>query len=184
MGVHAKNVKLEQSVSLDEVAKRCLGMSGAELANVLNEAALLSARRKREVVSMDDIYNAIDKIQIGLERKDATFSEQRQRLVAYHEAGHALLGALMENDDIVNKISIVPRGSAGGVTIFTPEEEALNSGMYSKEYLLNMICVTLGGRVAEEIVNGVDNVTTGASNDFQQCTSTATRMVTEWGMSD
>lgn len=86
--------------------------------------------------------------------------------MAYHEAGHALLGALMDNYDVVNKISIVPRGSAGGVTIFTPEEEALNSGMYSKEYLLNMICVTLGGRVAEEIVNGKDNVTTGASNDF------------------
>lgn len=182
--VHAKNLKLEESVDFNDVAKRCLGMSGAELANVLNEAALLSARKKKEFVGMDDIFNAIDKIQIGLEKKDGTYSEQRQRLVAYHESGHALLGAMMDDYDLVNKVSIVPRGDAGGVTIFTPEEEALNSGMYTKEYLLNAICVTLGGRIAEEIVNGKESVTTGAQNDFQQCTNTATRMVTEFGMSD
>lgn len=167
LNVHASKLKLDESVNFEEVAKRCLGMSGAELANVLNEAALLSARKKKENVGMEDIYNAIDKIQIGLEKKDGTYSEQRQRLVAYHEAGHALLGAMMDDYDLVNKISIVPRGNAGGVTIFTPEEETLNSGMYSKDYLLNMICVTLGGRIAEEIVNGKDKVTTGASNDFQ-----------------
>lgn len=104
--------------------------------------------------------------------------------MAYHEGGHALLGALMEEYDLVNKISIVPRGGAGGVTIFTPEEEAMESGMYSKQYLLNRICVAMGGRIAEEIVNGKNKVTTGASNDFMQCTNTAKMMVEQMGMSD
>ena len=116
---------------------------------------------------MEDIYDSIDRIQIGLEKKGSTFSQDRMKLVAYHEAGHALLGALMKEYDLVNKISIVPRGAAGGVTIFTPNEEAMESGMYSKEYLENRICVALGGRIAEEIINGKDKVTTGASNDFQ-----------------
>ena len=116
---------------------------------------------------MDIIYDAIDRIQIGMEKKGSTFSSERQKLVSYHEAGHALLGALMEEYDLVNKISIVPRGGAGGVTIFTPNEEAMDSGMYSKEYLENRICVAMGGRIAEELINGKDKVTTGASNDFQ-----------------
>ena len=141
-------------------------MSGADLQNVLNEAAILSARRKKTDINSADIYDAIDRIQIGLEKKGVTFSDKRQKLVAYHEGGHALLGALMADYDLVNKISIVPRGGAGGVTIFTPEEEAMESGMYSKEYLENRICVALGGRIAEEIINGKDQVTTGASNDF------------------
>ena len=105
------------------------------------------------------------------------------KLVAYHEAGHALLGALMKEYDLVNKISIVPRGATGGVTIFTPNEEAMESGMYTKEYLENRICVALGGRIAEEIINGKDKVTTGASNDFMQCTQTAKMMVEQMGMS-
>jgi cell division protease FtsH len=133
---------------------------------------------------MGDIYDAIDRIQIGLEKKGATFSADRQKLVAYHEAGHAVLGALMEEYDLVNKISIVPRGGAGGVTIFTPEEEAMESGMYTKSYLENRICVAMGGRIAEEIINGKEKVTTGASNDFQQCTNTAKMMVEQMGMSD
>merc|ERR1719223_2267977 len=161
-----------------------MGMSGADLQNVLNEAAILSARRKKQIISAADIYDSIDRIQIGLEKKGATFSEERQKLVAYHEGGHALLGALMEEYDLVNKISIVPRGGAGGVTIFTPEEEAMESGMYSKQYLENRICVAMGGRIAEEIINGKDKVTTGASNDFQQCTNTAKMMGEQMGMSD
>ena len=142
-------------------------MSGADLANVMNESAILTARKKKDNISMEDIYDAIDRIQIGLEKKGGSFSSDRQKLVSYHEAGHALLGALMEEYDLVNKISIVPRGGAGGVTIFTPNEEAMESGMYSKEYLENRICVAMGGRIAEEIINGPDKVTTGASNDFQ-----------------
>lgn len=142
-------------------------MSGADLQNVLNEAAILSARRKKQEISSADIYDSLDRIQIGLEKKGKEFSDKRQKLVAYHEGGHALLGLLMKEYDLVNKISIVPRGSTGGVTIFTPEEEAMESGMYTKEYLENRICVALGGRIAEEIINGKDQVTTGASNDFQ-----------------
>ena len=159
-------------------------MNGAELANVMNEAAITTARNKKPEITPDDIYNAIERMQIGLEKKVADFSEQRQKLVSYHEAGHALLGALMKEYDIVNKISIVPRGGAGGVTIFTPNEEMMESGMYTKEYLLNRICVGMGGRIAEEIINGKSKVTTGASNDFQQVTNTARMMVEQMGMSD
>ena len=184
LGVHAKGKKLAESVNLEEIAKRCLGMSGADLANVLNEAAILSAREQKKEITDTEIYNAIDRIQIGLEKKGGSYSEDRQKLVAYHEGGHAVLGALMEEYDLVNKISIVPRGGAGGVTIFTPEEEAMESGMYSKQYLLNRICVAMGGRIAEEIVNGKNKVTTGASNDFMQCTNTAKMMVEQMGMSD
>merc|ERR1719476_1255454 len=121
---------------------------------------------------------------IGLEKKDAVMSEKKRKLVAYHEAGHAILGALVNDYDVVAKISIVPRGPAGGVTIFMPSEERLNTGLYSKEFLENRMCVALGGRLAEEIINGRDNVTTGASNDFQQCTQVAQAMVTQLGMSD
>merc|ERR1719262_1817520 len=127
---------------------------------------------------------AYDRIMIGLEKKDAVMSDQKKQLVAYHEAGHAILGALMNDYDVVAKISIVPRGPAGGVTIFMPTEDRLNSGVYSKEFLENRMCVALGGRIAEEIINGKDNVTTGASNDFQQCTQVANSMVTQLGMSD
>lgn len=164
--VHARDKPLAEDVKLEEIAKRCMGMSGADLQNVLNEAAILSARRKKQIISAADIYDSIDRIQIGLEKKGAEFSDKRQKLVAYHEGGHALLGCLMEEYDLVNKISIVPRGGTGGVTIFTPEEEAMESGMYSQEYLENRICVALGGRIAEEIINGKEQVTTGASNDF------------------
>lgn len=123
---------MNESVDLDEVAKRCLGMSGADLANVMNESAIFSARRKGESITTDDIYDAMERIQIGMEKKGGTFSQERQKLVSYHEAGHALLGAIMKEYDLVSKISIVPRGGAGGVTIFTPNEEAMSSGMYSK----------------------------------------------------
>jgi len=119
-----------------------------------------------------------------MEKKGATFSADRQKLVSYHEAGHALLGAVMEEYDLVNKISIVPRGGAGGVTIFTPDEESMESGMYTKSYLLNRICVGMGGRIAEEIILGKNKVTTGASSDFQQVTNTAKMMVEQMGMSD
>ena len=182
--MHARDKLLGPDVVLEDVAKRCLGMSGADLANVLNEAAIFSARKKKEQIESVDIFDAIDRIQIGLEKVGTTFSADRQKLVSYHEAGHALLGALMEEYDLVNKISIVPRGGAGGVTIFSPEEEAMESGMYTKEYLENRICVAMGGRIAEELVLGSDKVTTGASNDFMQATNTARMMVEQMGMSD
>merc|ERR1719215_2226610 len=182
--VHAKDKSLAPSVDLTAVARQTPGMSGADLANLLNEGAIIAARSNKTEVDQDDISNALERILIGLEKKDAVMSEKKRKLVAYHEAGHAILGALMNDYDIVAKISIVPRGPAGGVTIFMPSEERLNSGLYSKEFLENRMCVALGGRLAEEIINGKDNVTTEASNDFQQCSQVATAMVTQLGMSD
>ncbi|CAK9008666.1 ATP-dependent zinc metalloprotease FtsH [Durusdinium trenchii] len=181
--VHAKGKNLAPGIDLSAIAKQTPGMSGADLANLLNEGAIVAARQNKSEIDSDDIFNALERIALGLERKDAVMSEQRRRLVAYHEAGHAILGALVNDYDAVAKISIVPRGPAGGVTIFMPSEERLNSGLYSKEFLENRMCVALGGRLAEEIVNGKDNVTTGASNDFQQCTQVAKQMVMQLGMS-
>lgn len=150
----------------------------------MNESAIFSARKEKKEIGYDDIIEALDRIQIGLEKKGGKFSNKRQNLVSYHEAGHALLGAVMKEYDLVNKISIIPRGASGGVTIFTPNEEVMESGMYSKDYLLNRICVGMGGRIAEEIVNGKEKITTGAQNDFQQVTNTAKMMVEAMGMSD
>lgn len=182
--VHAKKKCLAPDVDLTAVARQTPGMSGADLANLLNEGAIVAARKNAAVMDQDDIATALERLSIGLEKKDAVMSEKKRRLVAYHEAGHAILGALMNDFDVVSKISIVPRGPAGGVTIFMPSEERLNSGLYSKEFLENRMCVALGGRLAEEIINGKDNVTTGASNDFQQCTQVAEAMVKQLGMSD
>ncbi|OLP73483.1 ATP-dependent zinc metalloprotease FtsH 3, partial [Symbiodinium microadriaticum] len=181
--VHAKGKNLAPGVDLTAIARQTPGMSGADLANLLNEGAITAARQNKAEIDSDDIFNALERIAIGLEKKDAVMSEQKKKLVAYHEAGHAILGALMNDYDIVAKISIVPRGPAGGVTIFMPSEDRLNSGLYSKEFLENRMCVALGGRLAEEIINGKDNVTTGASNDFQQCTQVAKQMVMSLGMS-
>ncbi|CAK9047866.1 unnamed protein product [Durusdinium trenchii] len=181
--VHAKDKNLAPGVDLSAIARQTPGMSGADLANLLNEGAIVAARQNKAEIDSEDIFNALERIAIGLEKKDAVMSEQKKKLVAYHEAGHAILGALMNDYDIVSKISIVPRGPAGGVTIFMPSEERLNSGLYSKEFLENRMCVALGGRLAEEIINGKDNVTTGASNDFQQCTQVAKQMVMQLGMS-
>ncbi|CAJ1338985.1 unnamed protein product [Effrenium voratum] len=193
--VHAKDKNLAPGVDLSAIARQTPGvgdvqmpqavpgMSGADLANLLNEGAIVAARQNKAEIDQDDIANALERIAIGLEKKDAVMSEKKKKLVAYHEAGHAILGALMNDYDVVAKISIVPRGPAGGVTIFMPSEERLNSGLYSKEFLENRMCVALGGRLAEEIINGKDNVTTGASNDFQQCTQVAKQMVMQLGMS-
>jgi len=182
--VHAQDKSLAPGVDLGAIARQTPGMSGADLANLLNEGAIVAARKNKSDIDQDDISNALERISIGLEKKDAVMSQKKRELVAYHEAGHAVLGALMNDYDVVAKISIVPRGPAGGVTIFMPSEERLNTGLYSKEFLENRMCVALGGRIAEEIINGKDNVTTGASNDFQQCTQVANAMVTQLGMSD
>mmetsp|Transcript_5753 Transcript_5753/g.12562 ORF Transcript_5753/g.12562 Transcript_5753/m.12562 type:complete len:814 (-) Transcript_5753:29-2470(-) len=181
--VHARSKSLAPGVDLAAVARQTPGFAGADLANLLNEAAIVAARQDKAEVEQDDIADALERISIGLEKKDAVMSEKKKRLVAYHEAGHAILGALVNDYDVVAKISIVPRGPTGGVTIFMPSEERLNSGLYSKEFLENRMCVALGGRIAEELINGADNVTTGASNDFQQCTQVAQAMVTQLGMS-
>jgi len=184
LGVHARSKTLSKDVDLDKVARRTPGYTGADLANLLNEAAILAARRQLTEVSNDEISDAIERIMVGPEKKDRVMSERRKRLVAYHEAGHALVGALMPDYDAVQKISIIPRGNAGGLTFFTPSEERMESGLYSRTYLQNQMAVALGGRVAEEIVYGEDEVTTGASNDLQQVASVARQMVTRFGMSD
>ncbi len=184
LGVHARGKTLSKDVDLDKVARRTPGYTGADLANLLNEAAILAARRELTEVSNDEISDAIERIMVGPEKRDAVISERKKRLVAYHEAGHALVGALMPDYDPVQKISIIPRGNAGGLTFFTPSEERMESGLYSRAYLQNQMAVALGGRVAEEIVYGPDEVTTGASNDLQQVASTARQMITRFGMSD
>ncbi|MEB3201016.1 MAG: ATP-dependent zinc metalloprotease FtsH3 [Synechococcaceae cyanobacterium] len=184
LGVHARGKTLAKDVDLDKIARRTPGYTGADLANLLNEAAILAARRQLTEISMDEVNDAIERVMAGPEKKDRVMSEKRKRLVAYHEAGHALVGALMPDYDPVQKISIIPRGQAGGLTFFTPSEERMESGLYSRAYLQNQMAVALGGRVAEELVYGEDEVTTGASNDLQQVARVARQMVTRFGMSD
>ncbi|MFN4195602.1 MAG: ATP-dependent zinc metalloprotease FtsH3 [Thermosynechococcus sp.] len=182
--VHARGKTLAKDVDLDKIARRTPGFTGADLANLLNEAAILAARRNLTEISMDEINDAIDRVLAGPEKKDRVMSDRRKKLVAYHEAGHALVGALMPDYDPVQKVSIIPRGRAGGLTWFTPNEDQMDSGLYSRAYLQNQMAVALGGRIAEELVFGEDEVTTGASNDLQQVARVARQMVTRFGMSD
>ncbi|MFN5592861.1 MAG: ATP-dependent zinc metalloprotease FtsH3 [Aphanizomenon sp.] len=182
--VHARGKTLSKDVDLDKIARRTPGFTGADLSNLLNEAAILAARRNLTEISMDEINDAIDRVLAGPEKKDRVMSEKRKTLVAYHEAGHALVGALMPDYDPVQKISIIPRGRAGGLTWFTPSEDRMDTGLYSRAYLENQMAVALGGRLAEEIIFGEEEVTTGASNDLQQVATVAKQMITRFGMSD
>ena len=182
--VHARGKTLAKDVDLDRIARRTPGFTGADLSNLLNEAAILAARRNLTEISMDEVNDAIDRVLAGPEKKDRVMSEKRKTLVAYHEAGHALVGALMPDYDPVQKISIIPRGRAGGLTWFTPNEDRMDTGLYSRSYLENQMAVALGGRIAEELVFGEEEVTTGASNDLQQVARVARQMVTRFGMSD
>ncbi|MBW4572182.1 ATP-dependent metallopeptidase FtsH/Yme1/Tma family protein [Hassallia byssoidea VB512170] len=182
--VHARGKTLAKDVDLDKIARRTPGFTGADLSNLLNEAAILAARRNLTEISMDEINDAIDRVLAGPEKKDRVMSEKRKTLVAYHEAGHALVGALMPDYDPVQKISIIPRGRAGGLTWFTPSEDRMDTGLYSRAYLENQMAVALGGRIAEEIIFGEEEVTTGASNDLQQVARVARQMITRFGMSD
>lgn len=184
LNVHARGKTLAQDVDLDKIARRTPGFTGADLSNLLNEAAILAARRNLTEISMDEVNDAIDRVLAGPEKKNRVMSEKRKTLVAYHEAGHALVGALMPDYDPVQKISIIPRGRAGGLTWFTPSEDRMESGLYSRSYLQNQMAVALGGRVAEEIIFGEEEVTTGASNDLQQVARVARQMITRFGMSE
>jgi len=184
LNVHARGKTLSKDVDLDRIARRTPGFTGADLSNLLNEAAILAARRNLTEISMDEVNDAIDRVLAGPEKKDRVMSEKRKTLVAYHEAGHALVGALMPDYDPVQKISIIPRGRAGGLTWFTPSEDRMDSGLYSRSYLQNQMAVALGGRIAEEVVFGDEEVTTGASNDLQQVARVARQMVMRFGMSD
>merc|ERR1712232_947335 len=180
--VHCKGKPLADNVDMKMVAKRTTGFSGASLSNLMNEAAIVAARRDKTEISYDEIDFALDRLTVGMVKETGTSFPARQRLVAYHEAGHAIMGALTPDYDQVAKVTIIPRsGGAGGFTLFTPPEEMLSSGLYSKRYLEAQLTVALGGRVIEEIVYGKDEVTTGASNDLQQVRNIARRMIAQWG---
>ncbi|CAM9899560.1 unnamed protein product [Discosporangium mesarthrocarpum] len=184
--VHARGKPLAPDVDIEGIARRTPGFSGAELKNLLNEAAIFAARKKRPVPSIEweDVDGAVDRLLVGIEKTGGRQNQEMRQIVAYHEAGHAIIGALMPDYDMVQKVTIVPRSNgAGGLTFFSPSEDRLESGLYSKVYMESQLAVALGGRLAEELVFGEDGVTTGASNDFEQVTNIANRMVAQWGMS-
>mmetsp|Transcript_72597 Transcript_72597/g.201258 ORF Transcript_72597/g.201258 Transcript_72597/m.201258 type:complete len:674 (+) Transcript_72597:139-2160(+) len=185
LGVHSRGKPLEPDVDLEAISRRTPGFSGAQLENLMNEAAISAARKAKNTIGWEEIDGAVDRVMVGLEKKGGNQVAKQKQLVAYHEAGHAIVGALVPDYDQVQKISIIPTSNgAGGLTFFAPQESRLESGMYSKQYLESQLAVALGGRLAEEIIYGEDMVTTGASNDIQQVANIAKRMVKEWGMSD
>lgn len=180
LNVHAKNKPLADEVDLKVLAKRTPGFTGADLQNLLNEAALLAARNNKDKIEMPDLEEAIDKVIAGPEKKSRIISDEEKENTAYHEVGHALLAKLLKDTDPLHKVSIIPRGMALGVTMTLPEKDHLT---LKKSQLLDRITMLLGGRVAEEIVYGPDSITTGASNDLEKVTQTARNMVTTYGMS-
>ncbi|EJY56903.1 ATP-dependent metalloprotease FtsH [Alicyclobacillus hesperidum URH17-3-68] len=177
--VHARNKPFAKGINLETIAKRTPGFTGADLENVLNEAALLAARRREREITEGDIDEAIDRVMAGPEKRSRVMSEQERRLVAFHEAGHAVVGYFVQPERTVHKVTIVPRGMAGGYTLSLPKEDRY---FITKQQMLDEICMTLGGRVAEEIVFG--EISTGASGDLERVTTVARQMITEYGMSD
>lgn len=177
--VHARNKILAPDVNLKNVARLSAGFSGADLANLLNEAAILAARANKQFISNAELYEAFDKVAIGPAKKSKVVTEQEKRITAFHESGHAILAKLCPNCDPVHEVTIIPRGPAGGFTMTRPETDRL---YYTKNFLLDDICMTLGGRVAEELV--IKDIDSGASNDIKQATKFARAMVAEFGMSD
>lgn len=181
LSVHAKNKPLDDEVDLKILAKRTPGFTGADLQNLLNEAALLAARHNKLKIQMDDLEEAIDKVMAGPEKKSRIISDEEKENTAYHEVGHALLSKLLKNCDPLHKVSIIPRGMALGITMTLPEKDHLTM---KKIQLIDRITMTLGGRVAEELVYGPESITTGASNDLEKVTALARKMVTAYGMSE
>lgn len=179
--VHMRKVPVSDNVDARVLARGTPGFSGADLANLVNEAALFAARANRRTVTMEEFERAKDKIMMGAERKSMIMSDDEKKLTAYHEAGHAIVGRLVPDHDPVYKVSIIPRGRALGVTMFLPEEDRYS---YSRQHLESQISSLFGGRLAEEIVFGGDSVTTGASNDIERATDLARSMVTKWGLSE
>lgn len=179
--VHAKGKPLSEEVDLKVVAKRTPGFTGADLQNLLNEAALLAARHNKAKIEMEDLEEASDKVMAGPEKKSRIISDEEKENTAYHEVGHALLSKLLKNCDPLHKVSIIPRGMALGITMTLPEKDHLT---LRKDQLIDRITMTLGGRVAEELVYGPESITTGASNDLEKVTALARKMVTAYGMSE
>ncbi len=177
--IHTKDKPLAEDVDLEVIARSTPGFSGADLANIVNEAALIAARKNHGKITMEDFEEAKDKVTMGIERRSMVLSEQEKITTAYHEAGHALVAKLLPNADKVHKVTIIPRGRALGVTQQLPEEDRYT---YTKEYLLDRLAVLFGGRVAEELALGT--ISTGAGNDIERATEIARKMVAEWGMSE
>ena len=180
LNVHARNKKLSPEISLEVIAKRTPGFSGADLANLLNESAILTARRRKDATTMSEVDAAIDRVIAGMEGT-ALVDSKTKRLIAYHEVGHAIVGTLLKHHDPVQKVTLIPRGQAKGLTWFTPSDD---QSLISRSQILARIMGALGGRAAEEVVFGYPEVTTGAGNDLQQVTSMARQMVTRFGMSN
>jgi len=178
--VHAKNKKIDPAVSLEAIARRTPGFTGADLANLLNEAAILTARRRKEAMTLLEVDEAVDRVVAGMEGTPLVDSKSK-RLIAYHEVGHALIATLVKEHDPLQKVTLIPRGQAQGLTWFTPNED---QGLVSRSQLLARITATLGGRAAEEVVFGRSEITTGAGQDLQQLTNLARQMVTRFGMTD
>ena len=179
--VHMRKVPISDDVVPSIIARGTPGFSGADLANLVNEAALFSARANKSKVTMAEFEKAKDKIMMGAERKSMVMSEDEKKLTAYHEAGHAIVGRLVPEHDPVHKVTIIPRGRALGVTMFLPEDDRYSN---TKQRLESQICTLYGGRIAEELIFGKDKVTTGASNDIERATEIAKNMVTKWGLSE
>jgi cell division protease FtsH len=179
--VHMRKVPLADDVRPGIIARGTPGFSGADLANLVNEAALFAARANRRTVTMEEFEKAKDKIMMGAERRSMVMNDAEKKLTAYHEAGHAIVGLNVPDHDPVYKVSIIPRGRALGVTMFLPEEDRYS---YSRRRLESQIASLFGGRIAEELIFGADAVTTGASNDIERATSLARNMVTKWGLSE
>ncbi|HLS23362.1 MAG TPA: ATP-dependent zinc metalloprotease FtsH [Pseudogracilibacillus sp.] len=179
--VHARNKPLGEDVDLKTIAMRTPGFSGADLENLLNEAALVTARWNKKVITMEEIDEAIDRVIAGPAKKSRVISEKERKIVAYHESGHTVIGMVLDDAETVHKVTIVPRGQAGGYAVMLPKEDRY---IVTRPELFDRITGLLGGRVAEEIIFGKDNVSTGASNDFQRATAIAKSMITEYGMSE
>ena len=179
--VHGRKVPIDESVELSVIARGTPGFSGADLANLVNEAALFAARGSRRVVGMEEFEKARDKIMMGAERRSMVMSDKEKANTAYHEAGHAIIGRLVPEHDPVHKVTIIPRGRALGVTQYLPEEDRYSM---SRRQLFSQLCSLFGGRIAEELIGGLDAVTTGASNDIERATQMARNMVTKWGLTE
>ncbi len=179
--IHMRKVPLDKDVKPSIIARGTPGFSGADLANLINEAALIAARANKKYVSMEQLDRAKDKVMMGTERKSMVISEEERKLTAYHEAGHAIVGLSVQDHDPVYKVTIIPRGIALGLTMFLPEQDRYS---FSKRRLVSQITSLFGGRAAEELIFGKDSVTTGASNDIEKATDIARKMVTKWGLSD
>ena len=182
LGVHARDKNLADDIDFKKIARQTTGFSGADLANLLNECAIRAVRDGEGIITNAIVEDVYQRIVVGA-KGDTKFSPRKKELVAYHEAGHAIVGATLPDYDTVRKVSIIPRGDAGGVTFFQPSDENADSAMYTKEYLTSSIIVALGGRAAEEIIYGKDRITTGASGDFAQVYNIAREMLTTYGFS-